>query len=105
MRCYAAAGETRTTAAQARNESVDRLRDLSQPRRHATLVCFLWQSYHDAIDQLIDMFDKILARTQRQAGYLLVVPVRWRAAVVPEPLRIPSPLVVEESSLAYERDE
>ena len=52
---------------QARKASADRLRDLSQPRRHATLVCFLWQSYRDAIDQLVDMFDKILTRTQRQA--------------------------------------
>jgi len=51
----------------ARKASADRIRELGQPRRHATLICFLWQSYHDAVDQSIDMFDKLLVRTQTKA--------------------------------------
>jgi tetratricopeptide (TPR) repeat protein len=41
-----------------RKSSVTRLRELAEPRRRAALVCFLWQSYRDAIDQAVDMFDK-----------------------------------------------
>ena len=51
----------------ARTGTVDRLRRLSQPRRHATLLCFLWQSYGDAVDQSIDMFDKLMTRSLAQA--------------------------------------
>jgi hypothetical protein len=41
----------------------------SWPRRarRAALVCFLWQSYRAAVDQVVDMFDKLLARAQTQA--------------------------------------
>ena len=46
--------------------SVDRLREVTSPRRHASMVCFLWQSYRDAVDQVVDMFDKLLTRTQDQ---------------------------------------
>ena len=47
--------------------SVDRLKTAAPPRRHASMVCFLWQSYRDTVDQMIDMFDKLITRTQRQA--------------------------------------
>ena len=47
--------------------SVHRLREVSEPRRHAALVCFLHQGYRDAMDQGIDMFDKILTRIYRRA--------------------------------------
>jgi TnpA family transposase len=50
-----------------RKSSVARLRDLADPRRRAALVCFLWQSYRDAVDQAVDMFDKLLIRAQTQA--------------------------------------
>ena len=43
------------------------LRELAEPRRHAALVCFLWQSYRDAVDQAVDMFDKLLIRAHTQA--------------------------------------
>jgi hypothetical protein len=43
------------------------LRELAEPRRRAALVCFLWQSYRDAVDQVVDMFDKLLTRAQTQA--------------------------------------
>ena len=46
--------------------SVDRLRTVPQPRRTAALVCFLWQSYRDAVDQLVDMYDKLITRLHTQ---------------------------------------
>ena len=30
-------------------------------------MCFLWQSYRDALDQLIDMFDKLMTRMDTKA--------------------------------------
>jgi len=52
---------------QVRKSSAARLRELAEPRRRAALVCFLWQSYRDAVDQAVDMFDKLLVRAQTQA--------------------------------------
>ena len=52
---------------QVRKTSVTRLRELAESRRHAALVCFLWQSYRDAVDQTVDMFDKLLTRAHTQA--------------------------------------
>ncbi len=50
-----------------RKSSAARLHDLAEPRRRAALVCFLWQSYRDAVDQAVDMFDKLLTRAHTQA--------------------------------------
>ena len=52
---------------QVRKSSVTRFRELAEPRRRAALVCFLWQSYRDAVDQAVDMFDKLLTRASTQA--------------------------------------
>lgn len=51
--------------------SADRLREVAGPRRVALLVCFLRQSYRDAIDQAVDMFDKLLTRTHTRAEHEL----------------------------------
>ena len=50
-----------------RKYSAHRLRELARPRRRAALVCFLRQSYRDAVDQAVDMFDKLLTRTVAHA--------------------------------------
>src|SRR5918997_6774692 len=47
--------------------SVARLREVVPPRRHAALVCFLWQSYRDAVDQAVDMYDKLITWVHAQA--------------------------------------
>lgn len=47
--------------------STDRLREVVQPRRNAALVCFLWQSYRDAVDQAVDMYDKLITWVHIQA--------------------------------------
>jgi TnpA family transposase len=47
--------------------SVDRLREVAPPRRYAVLVCFLWQSYRDAVDQAVDMYDKLITWVHTQA--------------------------------------
>ena len=45
---------------QVRKSSAHRLRELlAPPRRQAALVCFLWQSYGDAVDQAVTMLDKL----------------------------------------------
>ena len=51
--------------------SADRLREAARPRRLAALVCFLRQSYRDAVDQAVDMFDKLLTRTHTRAEHEL----------------------------------
>jgi TnpA family transposase len=51
--------------------SADRLRKVTRQRRLASLVCFLRQSYRDAVDQAVDMFDKFLTRTHTRAEHEL----------------------------------
>jgi TnpA family transposase len=51
--------------------SADRLREVARPRCLAALVCFLRQSYRDAVDQAVDMFDKLLTRTHTRAEHEL----------------------------------
>jgi TnpA family transposase len=51
--------------------SADRLREVAGPRRVALLVCFLRQSYRDAVDQAVDMFDKLLTRAHTRAEHEL----------------------------------
>lgn len=51
----------------ASNSPTDRLKELGDARRYATLVCFLWQSYCDTVDHAIDLFDKLLTRTETKA--------------------------------------
>src|SRR3954451_615155 len=54
-----------------RKSSADRLREVARPRRLAAMVCFLRQSYRDAVDQAVDMFDKLLTRTHTRAEHEL----------------------------------
>ncbi len=49
--------------------SADRLREVARPRRIASLVCFLRQSYRDSVDQAVDMFDKFLTRAHTRAEH------------------------------------
>src|SRR3954469_17583043 len=51
--------------------SADRLREAAPLRRRAAFVCFLRQSYRDAVDSAVDMFDKLLTRTQTRAEHEL----------------------------------
>ena len=62
--------------------SVHRLRELSVPRRNASLVCFLWQSYRDAIDQAVDMFGKLLTRIESQAEHELAEQMREQRKII-----------------------
>jgi hypothetical protein len=56
--------------------SADRLREVARTRRLAALVCFLRQSYRDAVDQAVDMFDKFLTRTHTRAEHELSDQIR-----------------------------
>ena len=44
-----------------------RLRRLEPNRKHAVLVCFLWQSYLDNIDSMVDMYDKLINKVYKHA--------------------------------------
>jgi len=49
----------RALAQYARHGSAHKLREVAPSHRYAALVCFLWQTYQDAIDHLIDLYDKL----------------------------------------------
>ena len=57
----------RVLARHARHGSVYRLRELEPQHRYAVLTCFLWQTYQDTIDQLIDMYDKLITKVYASA--------------------------------------
>ena len=47
--------------------SADRLRELTLPHRYAAITCFLWQTYRDTIDHIVDMYDKLLNKVYNWA--------------------------------------
>lgn len=47
--------------------SAYRLRLLHAPQRYTALVCFLRHTYHETIDHLVDMYQKLMAATYRRA--------------------------------------
>ncbi len=51
-----------------RKKTAHQLRETSAPVRYAALVCFLRQSYGDAIDQAVLMFSKLLTRAEARAS-------------------------------------
>lgn len=50
-------------ARRARYSDAARLGNLKLPHRHTALVCFLWEAHHDTVDQIVDMFHKLLTDT------------------------------------------
>ncbi len=50
-----------------RKSSAHALKRLAEPHRIASLGCFLHQSYRDAIDQAVDMFDKLMTHVNSRA--------------------------------------
>ncbi|MFC1833871.1 Tn3 family transposase [Thermodesulfobacteriota bacterium] len=57
----------KSLARRAKQSSVWRLRELQPPHRYTVLVCFLWQTYRDTIDQVVDMHGKLITRIWRRA--------------------------------------
>ena len=57
-------------ARHAAQASVQRLRLLDAPQRYTVLVCFLMQTYHETLDQLVEMYDKLITATYRRAQAL-----------------------------------
>lgn len=57
----------RNLALYAKRCSADRLKVISSSRRYAALVCFLRQTFHETIDQLIDTFDKLVGKICKHA--------------------------------------
>jgi hypothetical protein len=69
-----------------RKSTADRLREVARPRRLAALVCFLRQSYRDAVDSAVDMFDKLLTRTCTRAEHELSDQMRRQRQAIKEAL-------------------
>ncbi len=47
--------------------SAYRLRELNPPHCYAALTCFLWQTYQDTVDQIVDMYDKLITKVYNWA--------------------------------------
>ena len=47
--------------------SAHKLRELTPPHRYAAITCFLWQTYRDTIDHIVDMYDKLLNKVYNWA--------------------------------------
>jgi hypothetical protein len=56
--------------------SAHRLRGLPAPQRYTVLVCFLTQIYRDTLDQLVDMYSKVVTATYRRAQHDLDTAVK-----------------------------
>lgn len=56
--------------------SAYRLRELSQPHHYAALTCFLWQTYRDTIDQIVDMYDKLVNKVYNWAEEDLIEEIK-----------------------------
>ena len=57
----------RSLARYARRLSASRVRELQSRHRYAVLVCFLWQTYGDTIDHMIDMYHKLMLGVYKRA--------------------------------------
>ncbi|MEE9146329.1 MAG: Tn3 family transposase, partial [Candidatus Tectomicrobia bacterium] len=70
----------KTLAQHAWQSSTYRVRQLQAPQRYTVLVCFLHDVYHDTIDQLVDMYNKLVTSTYRRAQHDLDDTVKRRRA-------------------------
>lgn len=77
----------RTVTHYVRRCSATHLRQLQFPRRHAVLLCFLWQTYRDTIDSIVDMHDKIMTGLYNRAQTVIDEETRKRRALVQTSLR------------------
>ena len=72
----------RSLTRHAQRFSADRLRQLVPARRYAVLVCFLWQTYRDTIDHMVDMHDKIMTGVYSRAESQVDEEMRKRRKVL-----------------------
>jgi TnpA family transposase len=60
-----------TFARQVAQASAYRLRGLLAPQRYTLVVCFLRHTYRETLDQLVDMYTKLVTATYRRAQHTL----------------------------------
>jgi TnpA family transposase len=72
----------RTLARYTRRCSADRLRSLQSAHRHAVLTCFLWQVYRDSIDQMVEMYDKLMTGVYNRAQEDIDAEIRKRRQMI-----------------------
>jgi TnpA family transposase len=61
----------KSLARRAQQYTAHRLKELQEAHRYAVMACFLWQTYLDTLDQVVEMFDKVLIRLERKAQFKL----------------------------------
>ena len=57
----------KTLARRAQQYTAYRLREVQEDHRYSLVICFLWQTYRDTIDHIVEMFDKLLTDKERRA--------------------------------------
>jgi len=67
--------------------SAHRLRGLPAPQRYTVLVCFLIQTYRDTLDQLVDMYSKVVTATYRRAQHDLDTAVKQHRSMFRDTLQ------------------
>jgi hypothetical protein len=77
----------RALAHYVRRCSAARLRQLQLSRRYAVLIYFLWQTYRDTIDYIVDMHDKILTGVYSRAQEAIDEETRRRRTLLQTSLR------------------
>ena len=77
----------RTLTRYAKRCSVNRLRDLKPKHRYAVMVCFLWQTYQDTVDYMIDMHGKLLAKVNSSADKELDTETRRQRKLIRNSLK------------------
>lgn len=69
-------------ARQVTQTSAHRLRALAAPQRDTALVCFLRQTYHETLDQLVAMYHKLMTGISRRAAPALDTAVKRSRATL-----------------------
>lgn len=57
----------KSLARRASQYSAYRLRELQPAHRYTVMICFLWQTHRDTLDQIVEMFDKLMTKTEQRA--------------------------------------
>lgn len=76
----------RSLASYVRTCSAHRLREVEPPHRYGAMVCFLWQTYADTVDFIIDMHAKLMNKVEKQAKSAFDVELLQRRVSINESL-------------------
>ena len=72
----------------AKQYDANRLRELHPPYRYTLLVCFLWQTYRETVDHIVEMYDKLITRAYGRSQTALDQEMKRHRKSIRESLRI-----------------